>query len=298
MKRGLFLPAVVLAAVLSLNTKTFAAPDPNFYVFLCFGQSNMESGGQMAESDKIVDPRFRVMADFNNPSRGWVKNNWYDAVPPLTARGNGVNLVDYFGRTMVASLPKNIRVGIIKVSVPGCKIELFEKDTFQTYIATEADWMKNAVKNYNGNPYQYLVDMGKAAQKDGVIKGILLHQGESNPNDEQWPNKVKGIYDNLMKDLNLNPKDVPLLAGEMVHADQNGQCAGRNALIAKLPGALPNSYVISSSGCTTNDRMHFNTAGNKVFGARYAEAMLKTMGYKIADPNQTVSKPVAQPAAR
>lgn len=292
MKRRLFLSAAILAVILSLNTKVFAGPDPNFYVFLCFGQSNMESGNRMDESDKTVDPRFRVMADFNNPSRGWVKGNWYDAVPPLAAKGNGVNLVDYFGRTMVANLPKNIRVGVIKVSVPGCKIELFEKDTFQTYIATEADWMKNTVKNYNGNPYQYLVDMGKTAQKDGVIKGILLHQGESNPNDEQWPNKVKGIYDNLMKDLNLNPKDVPLLAGEVVHADQNGQCAGRNALIAKLPGALPNSYVISSAGCTSNDRMHFNTAGCRVFGARYAEVILKTLGYKIAEPNQ----PVAQPA--
>ncbi len=133
--------------------------------------------------------------------------------------------------------------------------------------------------------------MGKAAQKDGVIKGILLHQGESNPNDEQWPNKVKGIYDNIIKDLNLNPKDVPLLAGEMVNADQNGTCAGRNTLIAKLPGVLANSYVISSAGCTSNDRMHFNTAGCKVFGARYAQTMLKTMGYKIADPNQPVTQP-------
>jgi len=33
--------------------------------------------------------------------------------------------------------------------------------------------------------------MGKLAQKDGVIKGILLHQGESNPNDRDWPIKAK-----------------------------------------------------------------------------------------------------------
>ena len=35
----------LLLTIVSLTTKAFAEPDPNFYVFLCFGQSNMESGG-------------------------------------------------------------------------------------------------------------------------------------------------------------------------------------------------------------------------------------------------------------
>ena len=43
-------------------------------------------------------------------------------------------MVDYFGRTLVAKLPEDVRVGVIKVAVPGCKIELFEKDSFQTYL--------------------------------------------------------------------------------------------------------------------------------------------------------------------
>ena len=93
--------------------------------------------------------------------------------------------------------------------------------------------MANIIKQYDGNPYQYLVAMAKLAQKDGVIKGILLHQGESNPNDMEWPNKVKGIYDNLIKDLNLNASDVPMLAGETVNADQQGVCAGMNKIIAE-----------------------------------------------------------------
>ena len=169
-------------------------------------------------------------------------------------------MIDYFGRTMVANLPENIRVGVIKVSVPGCKIELFEKDTFKHMSPRISPWMKNLVNQYGGNPYQYMIDMAKVAQKDGVIKGILLHQGESNPNDNEWPNKVKGIYDNMIKDLNLNPEEVPFLAGETVNADQGGACAGFNKIMAKLPKTLPNSYVISSAGCTCNsDHMHFNS---------------------------------------
>ena len=55
--------------------------DTNFWVFLCFGQSNMESGGQMNEQDRTVDKRFQVMADFDAPRRNWKKGNWYDDVP-------------------------------------------------------------------------------------------------------------------------------------------------------------------------------------------------------------------------
>ncbi|MGH7972281.1 MAG: endo-1,4-beta-xylanase, partial [Limisphaerales bacterium] len=141
------------------------------------------------------------------------------------------------------------------------------------------------VKAYGGNPYQYLVDMGKSAQKDGAIKGILLHQGESNPNDHNWPNKVKGIYDNLVKDLNLKPEEVPFLAGETVNADQGGACAGFNKIMARLPKTLPNSYVVSSAGCTCNpDHMHFNSAGSRQFGRRYGEKMLAVLGYTTKPP--------------
>jgi hypothetical protein len=127
------------------------------------------------------------------------------------------------------------------VSVPGAKIEMFERDTYAKYAATAETWMQNHIKRYDGNPYQYLVDLAKLAQKDGVIKGILLHQGESNPGDKEWPNKVKGIYENLLKDLHLKAEEVPLLAGETVNADQEGRCAGFNKILAELPKTLPNS---------------------------------------------------------
>ena len=104
-----------------------------------------------------------------------------------------------------------------------------------------APWMKNIIQTYGGNPYQHLVDAAKMAQKDGVIKGILLHQGESNNNDTQWPNKVKGIYEGLLKDLNLKAEAVPLLAGGLVPADQKGACASMNKIIAELPHAKGNS---------------------------------------------------------
>jgi hypothetical protein len=278
MKR-LFLLAVLLASI----TNAFSQ-DTNFHIYLCFGQSNMESGGPMDEQDKTVDKRFQVLADFDSTNRGWKKGHWYHAVPPLAAKGRGICMVDYFGRTMVAGLPENVRVGVVKVAVPGCKIELFEKLTYTNYAATVQPWMKNMIKAYDGNPYQFLLDQAKVAQKEGVIKGILLHQGESNPNDKEWPNKVKAIYNNLIKDLNLQAKEVPLLAGETVNADQQGTCAGFNGIMAELPKTLPNAHVISSAGCTSNDRLHFNSAGSREFGKRYGEKMLSLLGHPVAQP--------------
>lgn len=179
---------------------------------------------------------------------------------------------------MVSELPANIRVGVVNVSVAGCKIELFDKANYRTYASTAPSWMTNIIQQYGGNPYARLVEMARLAQKDGVIKGILLHQGESNTNDRQWPNKVKGVYDNLIKDLNLKAKEVPLLAGEVVNADQRGVCASMNTIIDELPETIPNSYVIASKGCASRpDHLHFTAAGYRELGKRYAEKMLSLL---------------------
>lgn len=276
------IPLLLLAAFLWLPTPSLAR-DPNFYIFLCFGQSNMEGAGRIEEQDKTVDERFRVLEAVDAPNLQRTKGTWYTAIPPLCRARTGISPADYFGRAMVEHLPEKVRVGVVNVSVAGCKIELFDKDNYQTYAATAPGWMTNMIKEYGGSPYQRLVEIAKLAQNDGVIKGILLHQGESNTNDKQWPGKVKKIYDNLLKDLDLQPDSVPLLAGELVNADQNGACASMNKIIAQLPKTIPNAYVISSAGCPCRpDRLHFTTPGYREFGNRYALQMLSVMGYKVA----------------
>ncbi|NLV19070.1 MAG: sialate O-acetylesterase [Bacteroidetes bacterium] len=278
------LKITLLFAFFIMFTNSALPRDKNFYIFLCFGQSNMEGNARIEPQDTIVDPRFQVMAAVDCPTMGRTKGNWYPAVPPLCRCRTGLTPADYFGRTMIDNLPKRKKVGVINVSVAGCKIELYDKDNYQSYVSTAASWMTNIISEYNGNPYEYLVEMAKLAQKDGVIKGILLHQGESNTDDTQWPQKVKVIYDNLIKDLNLNPKSVPLLAGEVVNADQDGVCASMNNIIGTLPQFIPTSYVISSKGCTdARDNLHFNAEGYRELGRRYAAEMLSLMGYKVKE---------------
>ena len=252
-------------------------PDPNFHVYLAFGQSNMEGFPGIEPQDKIgVNKRFQMLAAVDFATLGRKKGEWYDAVPPLCRTSTGLCPADYFGRTMVSRLPERIMIGVVNVAVAGCKIELFDKDTYAAYAATAPSWMTSIIKEYGGNPYQHFVDMAKLAQKRGVIKGMLLHQGESNTNDKEWPNKVAKIYRDLLRDLNLKAENVPLLAGETVNADQQGATASMNTIIAELPKVLPNSYVISSKGCECrSDRLHFTPAGYRELGKRYAERMLE-----------------------
>jgi hypothetical protein len=240
--------------------------------------------GLQKQDTTNVNDRFQVLATVNFPKMNRQKGNWYTAVPPLCRPGNGIGPADYFGRTMAANLPKNIRVGVVVVAVAGCKIELFEKDKYRSYASNAPVWMKNIIKAYGGNPYQYLVDAAKQAQKDGVIKGILLHQGESNTGDRQWPNKVKGVYDSLLQDLNLKADEVPLVAGEVVNADQKGQCATMNRIIDELPKTIPTSHVVSSAGCAAiaPEHLHFTPAGYRELGTRYGEKMLSLLGYETA----------------
>lgn len=270
------------AAFVFFNFMLSFAQDPNYHVYLCLGQSNMEGNARFEMQDTVQnDPRFQLLQAVNCPDLKREINNWYTAVPPLTRCNTGLTPVDYFGRNLVEKLPKEVKVGVVVVAVGGCKIELFDKHNYASYTATAPEWMKGMLKQYDGNPYRRLVELAKEAQKKGVIKGILLHQGESNTGDSLWVKKVKNVYDNLLGDLHLKPGDVPLLAGEMVNADQGGICASMNKIIATLPQIIPNGHVISSKGCTAaSDKLHFNAAGYRELGKRYATQMLSILNKK------------------
>ena len=271
----------LLLAGLLLVSMNALAQDPDFHIYLCFGQSNMEGNARIEDQDRThVNPRFQMLSAVDCPDTGREQGKWYTAYPPLARCNTGLTPADYFGRTLVDNLPENVKVGVIMVAIGGCSIDLFDRDNYETYVATAPEWMKGMIAAYDGNPYARLVELAKKAQQDGVIKGILLHQGETNTGDPKWPANVKGVYDNLLSDLGLEADSVPLLAGEVVHADQGGVCASMNEVIRTLPQTIPNAYVIPSRGCAVaRDNLHFSAAGYRQLGRRYAAQMLSILGY-------------------
>jgi hypothetical protein len=282
---------LIVAFLLTLTAISAKAQDPNFHIYLCFGQSNMEGQGTIEAQDQTVDSRFQIMQAV--ACTGKPAGKWRTATPPLARCNTNLGPADYFGREMVKNLPSNIKVGIVFVAVAGCKIELFDKTNYASYANGEAQWMKNIIAEYGGNPYGKLVELAKLAQKDGVIKGILMHQGESNTGDQNWPNKVKGVYTNLLTDLGLTANNVPLLSGQVVDAAQGGASASMNTIINTLPNTIPTAHVISSSGCTdVSDNLHFTSAGYRLLGTRYATKMLSLLPPSCTTPAPTV--PAAQ----
>ena len=253
------------------------AQDPNFHIYLAFGQSNMEGNGVIEAQDQTgVDSRFQVMGAVNcTGAKSYTLGKWTTGTPPIVRCNTGLGPLDYFGRTMVANLPANIKVGVVPVAIGGCDIALFDKVNYGAYVATAPTWMIGTINQYGGNPYARLLEVAKLAQKDGVIKCILFHQGETNNGQQDWPSKVKAIYDNLIRDLGLDPTKTPFLAGELVTTAQGGACGGHNSIIAKLPSIIPNSYVISAAGLPhKGDNLHFTPASYRTLGQRYAQLML------------------------
>ena len=277
MKRNLMLTALIAVMTL-LSTNARAEVDPNFYIYLCIGQSNMEGQGTIEDCDLSPDERFQMMSTLDCGTRK--QGQWYRAVPPLARCDTRLCPADYFGRTMVANLDEGKRVGVVVVAIGGIKIDLYDPDGWQSYVNSMTEgWQINSVNAYGGNPLARLIECAKEAQKSGVIKGILLHQGESDAYSDTWVQKVKKVYENLLTELNLKAEDVPLIAGEVGSADQNGGCAHANPTINRLPKTIPTAHVVSSVGCTLqSDNIHFDSQGYRKLGRRYAKTMLSTMG--------------------
>jgi len=279
----------------------------NFHIYLAFGQSNMEgqnwNGSSLAYGSDVlpvsykqnVDKRFRVMAAVSGTHKlavgteQRVQGQWYAAVPPLLRNTLGLSPVDYFGRTLVAGIADtNVKVGVIAVAVAGSAIEGLEKGSgANTYFSSQQQFMKDIAALYGNNPYDRLVTLAKEAQKTSVIKGIIMHQGESGAAGGNWAQKVNGIYDNLLKDLGLPANSIPFIAGEPVvtaaNPNQNNASLIRrltDTMKAKLPGGDNVAHVVPSSGCTSGgDNLHFSYDGYKTLGERYGQKMLE-LNYK------------------
>ena len=292
----------LLTALFCLCALGVQAQDPNFYIFLCFGQSNMEGAARPEAQDlKSPGPRFLWMPAVDYPATETLParkmGEWYEAIPPLCRPNTGLTPADWFGRTLVASLPENIKIGVIHVAIGGIDIKGFLPDSIDNYVKTKApNWMKGMLAAYDNNPYQRLVTLAKKAQKDGVIKGILMHQGETNTGDPKWAGMVKQVYDNLCGDLNLKPEEVNLYAGNIVQAGGKGVCIGCKKQIDELPLTLHTSQVISSDDCTNGpDRLHFDAAGYRELGCRYGEAVARFLGYEPKRPYIDMPKRIEVP---
>lgn len=270
--------------------------DPNFHIYLCFGQSNMSGQGPYTDADKNVDPRFKVLRAANHS--GQQVGEFYPAAPPLGHSASQMGPADFFGRKMVELMPENVTVAVANISIGGQSIDMFNKATSANYIAqarNNNEWWMQYLDEYGGDPYQRIIEMGQIAKQVGVIKGILFHQGESDSDDSQWSNKVKKVYEDILLDLDLKGSEVPFLIGELLSTEEGGALGWRNEAVAQTASMIPNGHLISSEGCPLlpNDtyNVHFSREGYQILGERYAEKMFELLTPSGA-PEVSVLNPI------
>jgi hypothetical protein len=295
-----------------MASQIHATPDPNFHCYLLFGQSNMAGGGsgipfgEAGPSDTVIpadcdtSTRVKVLA-FCNCNTGYSADcpkytqsrktdTWYTAYPPLHICAEGISPGEWFAKAMLDSIREDIKIGLIPCALSGMGLQVFVKGGSNFDIPT---WAHPTL--VNSSPYTWMLNRCKLAQQTGVIKGFLLHQGESGPGAPTWPTMAQAIFDSLKKDLGINATSLfPIVVGEL---RQDNYAGFNKDCVAALAKAYPNCGVASSAGLSvqSDDGFHFAAAGMREFGKRYASAFLKLAGASYV-PRKGSSNTVTEPA--
>ncbi len=228
----------------------------DFHLYLLAGQSNMAGRGTVATEDKTPHPRVFVLNRLNR---------WVPAVDPLhfdkSWAGIGPGLT--FGKVMAEADP-NVAIGLIPCAVGGSPISVWKPHAYY-----------QPVKVY---PYDDMLVRYRIAIRRGQLKGVLWHQGEGDSNPTDGPLYAARLTE-LIQRLRTE-FDVPnllLVAGTFVDAYVARVPESRLVIKAIQDVATADDNVLWVTGAglpCRDDRVHFNAAGARALGRRYAEAVL------------------------
>ncbi|MDG2212562.1 MAG: sialate O-acetylesterase [Verrucomicrobiota bacterium] len=223
------------------------AADANFHLYLLIGQSNMAGRGKIELQDKVAVPRVLMLNK---------ANEWVSAVDPVHFDKTiaGVSLGRTFGIEM-AKANKEVKIGLIPCAVGGTPIRRWQQ----------------------GDLYRAALKRAKIARKDGVIKGILWHQGENDSGKEEtakiYEQQLHAMVNAWRKDLNGG--DIPIVVGEMGRFYKRAKFKHVvDAALKALPGKMKHAAWVSAEGLNhKGDVVHFNADSYRELGKRYAAKM-------------------------
>lgn len=234
-----------------------AKVDSNFHVYLLIGQSNMAGRGKVDEESKKEDQWILMLNK---------ENKWVAATDPVhfdKPESVGVGPAISFAKEMLGA-NKKVKIGIIPCAWGGSSIKV---------------WQPGAEYFKVNHPYDEAIGRTKIAMQQGVLKGILWHQGESDNDSAHasiYLNKLQVLVNSLRTDLQ-QPK-VPFVAGEIGYFNKTDFI---NKVIHQLPQKVSNTAVVSAKELTDNgDRLHFDTPSARELGRRYAAEMKRLQGSK------------------
>ena len=251
----------IIAAVHDLTPGQFlAAPreksageKARLRIFLLLGQSNMHGRGAIEAQDRKPLPQVLVFT----PS-----NHWDLAIEPLHGYGPraGIGPGLAFGKCMAAQ-NTNVSIGLVPCAVGASELKRWER---------------------GGDLYSNAVARAQAARRDGVIAGILWHQGEQ---DSMYQTNAVTYHQRLVKMIadiraDLGQPDLPFVVGQIgeflyTRKKQQTPYAGDvNDALASIPAEVPFTACVPSTGFThLGDEVHLDARSQRELGKRYANAM-------------------------
>ena len=262
MKQALLLCVVTILlssfSVIDLSAAEALPAKEKFHLYLLVGQSNMAGRGTVSDEDRQPIPRVLMLTK---------EGEWKPAVAPVhfDKKVAGVGIARSFARQMAKANP-GITIGLIPCAVGGSPISAWQPGAY--YAVTKS------------HPYDDAIRRTKLALKDGVLKGILWHQGEA----DSRPDLAK-VYEAKLQQLierfrtEFDAPNVPFLAGQLGQFPERPWNDGKKMVDQAhrdLPSKVKCTAFVSSDGLThRGDFVHFNAESYREFGKRYAEAMLK-----------------------
>ncbi len=241
---------LVLVWAWPLGVVEAAAPDASFHLYLLIGQSNMAGRGNLEDQDKQPHPQILTLTK---------ANTWAPAVDPIHFDKPiaGVSLGRTFGLEM-AKADGKIRIGLIPCAVGGTPI---------------GRWQKGA------DLYEVALKRARVAMKEGVIKGVLWHQGENDSGKAETAKIYAKQLDAMIAALrqDLAAPQLPVIVGELGEFYREGASVALvNDALRALPERMARTAFVPSKGLGhKGDEVHFDAPAYREFGRRYAEAMQK-----------------------
>ena len=234
--------------------------DKSFHLYLLIGQSNMAGRGEVESQDQEIHPRVFALDK---------TDKWAPAADPIHFDKTiaGVGPGSEFGRTM-ANRDPSVRIGLIPCAAGGSPISVWKRDGY--WEAT-----------INSKPYDDAIKRARIAMKQGVLKGILWHQGESDSNESDaklYEDRLSALISALR--MELGTPDVPFIVGTLGDfVVQNHSEAGIvNEALRRIPQRVEHTACVDSTGLKhKGDDVHFNSESARELGRRYAEAMIRLL---------------------
>ena len=238
----------------------------NTWIFLMAGQSNMAGRGWVEAQDTV--PNKRVFSMDSEGKLLYAKEPLNLFEPSYAGLDCGVS----FARSLLKEIPSKINILVIHTAVGGSNIKQWIDDSTHRNVKLLSNFKEKVA----------------IAKKYGTIKGIIWHQGEADANSKRIPLYQKNleILFNTFRTI-IGNDQLPIIMGELGAFSKEPQAfISINTVIRNFQQEdAYTAFIKTSDLMHKGDSLHFNSAGQRIMGERYANM------YKQKFLNSTYIRP-------